>query len=162
MDQKAVGIDQEQRGAVAIEDVGEGRRFIGFPVDCLADENRPTRVRCDKCQAPAHFIVDHVVRAASDDAEKLATLRSLKHGAGSIAPLLGPRPLLVGTPLAIIIIGPEFLKARDLPLGMASSLSPCFSGTIIAVSADTGSGRGGGLGRTASGVSLMNLQRDRR
>jgi hypothetical protein len=39
---------------------------------------------------------------------------------------------------------------------------PCFWGTIIAVSADTASGRGGGLGRTASGVSLMNLQRDQR
>src|SRR5712671_6632154 len=88
---------------------------FGFPVDCLADEDRPTRVRCDKCHAPAHFIVDHVVRAASDDAEKLATLRSLEHGAGSIAPLLGPRPFLIGTPLATIIIGPEFLKARDLP-----------------------------------------------
>ncbi|HMH99951.1 MAG TPA: hypothetical protein VK577_25780 [Bradyrhizobium sp.] len=47
-------------------------------------------------------------------------------------------------------------------LGNGEQFVPCFWGTIIAVSADTTLGRSAGLGRTASGVSLMNLQRDRR
>ncbi len=116
MDEKALGIDQEQPGAQAVEDVGEGRRVVGFPVNCLADADRPTHVRCDKCHAPAHFIVDHVVRLASDDAEKVATLpRSFKHGAGNIAPVLRQRPVLIEEPLAMIVTGHAFRKADDLP-----------------------------------------------
>src|SRR5713101_606255 len=48
MDYSAVGLDQEHPGAQAIEDVDQGRRFVGFLVDCLTDEDRTTRVRCDK------------------------------------------------------------------------------------------------------------------
>src|SRR6266849_7824800 len=59
---------------------------------------------------------DQVVRLASDDAEKLATLpRSLEHGAGHIAPPLGPRQFLAAAPLAIIIMGHTFRRAHDLP-----------------------------------------------
>src|SRR5258708_37491638 len=61
-------------------------------------------------------VVDRVVRLASDDAEKLASLpRSLAHGAGKIAPPLGPRQFLAAGPLAINIMGHEFRRAHDLP-----------------------------------------------
>jgi len=61
------------------------------------------------------FIVDHVRwrrfgRHWRNSHSSIARARRR-----SIAPLLGPRPFLVGTPLATIIIGPEFLKACDLP-----------------------------------------------
>src|SRR5258705_313961 len=102
--------------SVALRTNTAAATFPGAPARRRADAARPTHVRCDKCHAPAHFIVDHVVRLASDDAEKVATFpRSFKHGAGNIAPVLRQRPVLIEEPLAIIVAGHAFRKADDLP-----------------------------------------------
>jgi len=42
--------------------VGEGRRVVGFPVDCLADADRPDAREVRQVSCAGALIVDHVVR----------------------------------------------------------------------------------------------------
>ena len=59
MDDPATGVDKKCAGAENIQRFGKGRRFRLLEVYRLADEQCAARMRCNKRQAPAQFVVDH-------------------------------------------------------------------------------------------------------
>src|SRR6476659_7820507 len=111
----SLGTDKEDRGAEPIEDIGKGGGF-GLPeIDDFAGAHRTAHVRHDETHAPAHFVVDHTARFATNDGKIRAAARCFfEHRICRIDPALWLRPFAVKTASAKFFVRHQVRNAYDL------------------------------------------------
>ena len=110
---QAIGVDQKDRGAQTVENIGESGRFGLAEIDDLAGPNRAPNMRHDETHAATHFIINHTARFVPHHAEiGAACCGFFQHGICRIDPALWLRPFPVEAPCPKLVIGNEIRDAE--------------------------------------------------
>ena len=117
MNDPAGGIDQEYRGAEAVEDIGEGRGFGRRRVDRLVDEQGPARMRRHGRDAAPHFRIGQL--GAGQERQEIGAIRArfMQHDIGNVDTALRAQPFLIERAAAIRVVFQQIGNADDFPRG---------------------------------------------